>query len=197
MGTGKSCLCARLQAVGREQDDTVSVVSVDEIRKRILTEPSYLRTQGQVCKEFPGISRRDGSIDRQRLAGIVFGSRRAMQVYEGIIEPVIQDELYRLITPREGLVLLEYARLAETRATGLGDTTLLLTCDPDVQMERLLPGDLPEEQVAKRIASQFSSAQKAKALYRRGRYLEIDTTGGISAHDVHQLYDLFSKGARR
>ncbi len=133
----------------------------------------------EVVREFgAGILDPDGTINRKRLAGEVFGKPERLAVLNGLVHPpvfrreqALMDE-YQSVDPR-GITLVEAAILIETGSYKRFDRLILVVCDEAVQVERARHRDgVEREQALARIQRQMPVAEKRKF----ANYV-IDTSG--------------------
>ena len=72
----------------------------------------------------------------------------------------------------------------------LVDRVIVTDCAPDVQRRRLVGGDLPWEQVQKRLGLQATAAATAAALSAQGKkHWVFDTSDAPAEIDYHRLCD--------
>jgi dephospho-CoA kinase len=112
----------------------------------------------------------DGSLRRDVLARIVFSDPQARQKLEAITHPRIRDLWKRQIEQWRGqrvpAACVVIPLLFETNAESEFDATICIACSAATQQERLLERRWNVEQIAQRIAAQFSIDKKiAKASY--------------------------------
>ena len=122
----------------------------------------------------------DGSVDRAALGDLVFADRDARTHLEGIVHPLVSEEIRNRIESlrsRGGdpIVIVDAALLVETGMDRVFDRLIVVTCSEKAQLERLLASrQLTKEEALQRIRSQASSEDKAlRAHYR------IDTDGSL------------------
>ena len=138
--------------------------------------PAYL----EIVSEFgDAIIAPDGSIDRQKLGSVVFADEgRRMRLNEIVHPRVIQaqNELLQeaeAIHP-DGIAIIDAALMIESGGYKRFDKLIVVFCDPETQIERLMHrNQISREDAARRIAAQMSSDEK-----RRYADYEIDTSGG-------------------
>ncbi|HYK88221.1 MAG TPA: dephospho-CoA kinase [Acidobacteriota bacterium] len=122
----------------------------------------------------------NGSIDRRKLGGIVFGDAGRRANLNSIVHPHVREEIFRRIHEYEknspcGIVVVDAALLVESGSYLLYDRLIVVTCDPGLQLSRLIHRDgLTEQQAKARIAAQLPVEEKLKlADYT------IDTSGTL------------------
>jgi len=71
------------------------------------------------------------------------------------------------------LVLFEWALLVEDGLLPLVDKVLLVKCDYETQLNRLIQGDLPQHEILRRINFQLSNNEKEEKIRQSGKSLFI------------------------
>ena len=145
--------------------------------------PGALRLQRLILQEFgDSLRSKEGGIDRQALAALVYSDRRRLAGLKKVLSPVLNGEISRRIKKTRGLVILESALAAEEKLLPLTNfNVLLVDCSRATRLKRLKNGDLPLRQVLKRISLQFPNHKKARAiqvqqrLAGRGDFFRIRT----------------------
>lgn len=133
-----------------------------------------------VGEAFPGTVK-DGVIDRQELARQLAAAPEKFQALESIVHPLVRsreaDFLKRHREADADLVLLDIPLLFEVKAENRVDVIVVVTCDPQVQRERVLarPG-MTEEKLAMILSRQMPDSEKRK----RADFL-VDTGLGLDA----------------
>ena len=122
----------------------------------------------------------DGTLDRERMASIVFADETQRQRLNHILHPFIiarQDEILREWEREDpdGIGIVDAALMIESGGYKRFDKLIVVHCRPEVQLERLmLRNKLTRAEAEQRIASQMS--QEEKQTY--ADYL-IDTSDGF------------------
>ena len=105
----------------------------------------------------------------------------------------LDDKVYE----SKGLVLVEWALLVEDEILDMVDrNVLLVTASRDSQIRRLTGGDLPMEEVIRRIDSQLTNEQKKAYILEyqsqkdQGEFYSFDTTHNPQDNEY---VDLFNK----
>lgn len=129
-------------------------------------------------RAFPGATK-DGVVDRQELSRQLGAEPASFKRLEAIVHPLVRKRERDFLEEeqRSDIVLLDIPLLFETGATDRVDTVVVVTCDPQIQRERVLarPG-MTEEKFNMILARQTPDAEKrAKADYI------IDTGHGIES----------------
>lgn len=150
-------------------------------------------------RAFPGAAK-DGVVDRQELSRQLAAEPAGFKRLEAIVHPLVrkreQDFLEKERRSGSDIVLLDIPLLFETGAIDRADIVVVVTCDPQIQRERVLarPG-MTEEKFKMILARQTPDAEKRA----RADYI-IDTGHGIEAARaqvekiVAELRDRIAKG---
>ena len=121
-------------------------------------------TYRQLVEAFGDVRAADGSIDRKKLGGKVFGNAEAMKRLTDIVWPgiarLLQEELQKLAGER--VVFVEAAVLFEAGWEKLCHKVWTVAVSQEEAVLRLAKrNNLSEEQAKARIASQMSNAERA------------------------------------
>jgi dephospho-CoA kinase len=159
IGSGKSTVAEMLRRAG------IPVLDADRISREV-TAPGG-RAHASVVEEFgPGILLPDGSIDRGKLAGIVFSDPARRSRLEALTHPAILEAMKESLDAlsREGhkAAVVEAALIHESGRAGLFDALILVRCDEETQLRRAMSRDgATREQSLARLRAQMSPESKA------------------------------------
>lgn len=161
MGSGKSCVAGMLRELGAH------IIDADRICFD-LVQPE--KPAWQEIVEFFGkeILQEDGTIDRSKLAKIVFDSLDKKQALEKILHPKVfieEQRLYEEILAKESnaLVVVEAPLLIESGNYRNMDKVVLVSCDEETQIQRLLKRNIwSRDDIIKRLRCQMSFEEKSK-----------------------------------
>lgn len=153
IGSGKSTVCHILKKSG------YPVLSADEIAKQLM-EPGNAGYQA-VVKTFPAaILNQDGSVDRHRLANLIFQNQNYKSMLEAILHPLVKDEMFHQSIAYE-LVFWEVPLLFETDFHKYCDKTLCVISEEATLIQRVMQrSGLTNRQVEERLQAQMSQQQK-------------------------------------
>lgn len=134
IASGKSEVCERFVMAGAE------LVDADEIAREV-TQPGK-ETYRKVVEHFgTDILDEDGFIDRAALGGIVFNDAAKRAVLNELTHPPviagIADRLEVLIA-FDGVVVLDVPLLVEAGVQGGYEAVVVVACDPETQVRRLV-----------------------------------------------------------
>jgi dephospho-CoA kinase len=159
IGSGKSAVSERLAALG-------AVVLDGDKAARAVVEPG---TPGltRIAETFgAGVLRADGSLDRAKLAGIVFSDEGARQKLNAITHPLIHEHILaaeRAAVAARGpdtVVVHDIPLLAEGQRAAEFDAVIVVDVPAGLQVARLAGRGLPEDQARARMAAQATREQR-------------------------------------
>jgi dephospho-CoA kinase len=176
IGCGKSTVAAMMSELG------CHVLNADRMAHALIApgEPAY----DEIRRQFgPNVLAADGSVDRARLAAVVFADAAKLASLNAIVHPLVLRELDRelerlsRIDPH-GVAVIEAALLIESGYNQRLDRLVLVTCTREQQLERLtnpaFGRAMSREQAEKRIAAQMPLDEKRKLAHD-----EIDCSGSL------------------
>lgn len=192
LATGKTFVCEQLKKLG------CYYLNADEIGKQAL-EPKGEAYKDVVHLFGQTILREDGTIDRKRLAAIVFADSQKLKQLTDIVHPIIfkrQDELIQEIASRDphAIIVVEAAVLFEAGSRHRYDVVVVVTCRPEQQIERALARGFTREEAEARIRNQWPQEEKIK----RADFV-VDTSGTEleTIEQVQRLYERLVELERR
>lgn len=159
IGSGKSTVSAALAARGAVVVDADAVV-------RELQAPGGSVLAAMVEHFGPGILQVDGSLDRQKVADVVFGDDEQLKALNAIVHPAVGAEIDRRIEeqrPTDHVVVLDVPLLVESKAY-VTEGTIVVDTDPDIAVERLVTfRNFTEADARARMARQATREQRIGA----------------------------------
>ena len=148
---------------------------------------------------FPG-TMKDGAVDRQELARQLVGSADGFKRLEAIVHPLVRKREAEFIERERQrgspMVLLDIPLLFETGAESRIDVIVVVSCDPQIQRERVLarPG-MTVEKFNMILARQTPDAEKrARADYVIDTGHSIETARKRVAEIVSDLKQRLANG---
>ena len=153
--------------------------SADQAGRKVM-EPSGAAYPAIVARFGPEILAPDKSIDRSALARILFADAAARRFVEGVVHPLVlaalRAEAARLAGEgRTDVFVSESALTFEAGLEGEFDRIVVVYCDPETQIRRLMARDgLGREEALARIGAQMDAREKAE----RADYA-IDSSGPL------------------
>ena len=156
IGSGKRTVSGFLREMG------VTVVDADE-GARAVVEPGTAGLR-QIAEEFGDSVLSKGGLDRQRLAGRVFGDPDALTRLNAILHPLIREWTAERLREAERagaeLVVQDIPLLFENNLESLFEATILVYAPAPVQLERLLARGMDERDARARLAAQLPIEEK-------------------------------------
>ena len=159
IGCGKSSL----SAIFREND--IDIVDADIIARQIYNDEKLLK---KVYDTFGyDIKNEDGSLNRKALGKIVFNDDEKLILLNKLTHPVIRQNVTKEIKEykkqNKKIVVLDAALLVESDYLNFVDKLLVITCNEDIQIERIKKRDnCSTEEALSRIKSQMTQENKVK-----------------------------------
>jgi dephospho-CoA kinase len=187
IGSGKSEVSRRLASYG------ALIIDADQVAREVV-EPG---TPGlaQVVDAFgTDVLASDGTLDRPRLAEIVFGDDALRAKLNAIIHPLVRDRIRELEAGAEtGAVVVEAVPLiAENGMAGLYDLVIVVDVSPRIQEDRLARDrGMTREQVAARVAAQASREDRLAIAD-----IVLDNSGSLDELD-REVGELWTEVCRR
>lgn len=137
------------------------IIDADLLSREIY---DYEDVLGEMRSSFPE-SIIDGKIDRKILGSIVFSDKTRLSDLNRISHKKIHELVCQALENNkdEDLVVVDAALLLEAKFDSLVDKVVLVYCDEEKQVERLINRDsISREDALKRIESQMSQEEKKK-----------------------------------
>jgi len=173
IAVGKTFVCEVLAELG-------AFVLDADLTAREVVEPN---TKGLklIIKNFGReVLQPDGTLDRINLGAIVFADEEKRQLLNSIVHPLVIEKQNDWLAQKElekpdAIAVIDAALMIESGGYKRFDCLIVVWCDSDIQLERLiLRNNLSKEEALKRIKSQMPQEEKK-------RYADflIDTSEGF------------------
>ena len=170
IGSGKSLVAQRLISLGYD------VFSCDEIYKDIIKSPTYIQ---KIENLFPEVVIRH-SIDRTKLATLIFNDEDKRKIINAIAHPMIMQQLYTAMEKcNKPLVFAEVPLLFEGGFDKDFDKIIVILRDEALRIDGVLNrlgSTVTKTDVIKRIASQFDYKVESLNKYNNIFILENNTS---------------------
>ncbi|CEN79680.1 dephospho-CoA kinase [Paraclostridium sordellii] len=171
IGCGKSSLSKILK------DNSLDIIDADIISREIMSNNKLLEEVFKVFGE--DVKEKDGTLNRKKLASIVFSDDKKLVALNDITHPAIKNEIKRRIKDIENkgrnIVIVDAALLIEGKFLDLIDKLIVITCDEKEQLNRVMHRDNSNmDEALNRISSQMNQDEKVKF----GDYI-IDNSGSL------------------
>lgn len=173
IAVGKSHVCEVFRELG------CYVLDADQTAREVV-KPG---TKGliRIVEAFgSGVLQASGELDRKKLGAIVFADKDKRERLNAIVHPLVieaQDEWIRSVEARDpnGLAIIDAALMIESGGYKRFDKLVVVWCEPDIQLQRLMKRDgLSKEDAEARIRAQMPQEEKK----RFADHL-IDTSAGF------------------
>lgn len=163
IGTGKSTVTRILRQAG------IPVVDADVLAREVVRAGT--EGHSEVIQAFgPASIDSNGELNRKEIGMKVFNDRAKLEVLERIIHPRVRalclQEKTQLAAAGNTMAVYDVPLLFEKKLEDTFDQVVVVTCDPQVQINRLMKRDgLSEDEAIRRIAAQLPLEQKVKAAH--------------------------------
>lgn len=185
IAVGKSFVCDVFRELG------CYVLDADQVARDVVAPGT--RGLKAVIREFgEAMLAADGSLDRSKLASIIFADEEKRLLLNSIIHPLVFESQNAWLAAREaedpgGIAIVDAALMIESGGYKRYDQLIVVWCEPTIQLERLMSRNaLPEAEAKKRIAAQMPQTEKK----RYAKFL-IDTSNGFedTRRQVREVYE--------
>lgn len=159
IGCGKSSLSELLMS------KNIDVIDADIISREIMYDKELLEI---IFYEFgTEIKNNDGTLNRKKLGNIVFNDDGMLMKLNSITHPAIKrkinDRIIDISNQGKNIVVIDAALLIEGKFLDLVDKLVVITCNEEVQLNRVVNRDnMTKEEALKRINSQMKQDEKIK-----------------------------------
>jgi len=185
IAVGKSFVCDVFRELG------CYVLDADQVARDVVAPGT--RGLKAVIREFgEAMLAADGSLDRSKLASIIFADEEKRLLLNSIIHPLVFESQNAWLAAREaedpgGIAIVDAALMIESGGYKRYDQLIVVWCEPTIQLERLMSRNaLPEAEAKKRIAAQMPQTEK-----KRYAKCLIDTSNGFedTRRQVREVYE--------
>lgn len=159
IGCGKSSLSELLMS------KNIDVIDADIISREIMYDKELLEI---IFYEFgTEIKNNDGTLNRKKLGNTVFNDDDMLIKLNSITHPAIKrkinDRIIDISNQGKNIVVIDAALLIEGKFLDLVDKLVVITCNEEVQLNRVVNRDnMTKEEALKRINSQMKQDEKIK-----------------------------------
>jgi dephospho-CoA kinase len=174
----------------------VDVIDADH-QARLVLSPGTPEVEAVYARFGAVLRRPNGELDRAALGRLVFGDEAALRDLEAIVHPAVHPRILRAMERAAGrgarAVVIEAIKLVEGGLAELCDEVWLVTCTPEVQLERLLERGDPTGDARQRVAAQADIVDRLRPSATR----VVDASGdpATTREMVDALLDEALRGA--
>ena len=161
IAVGKSFVCDVLR------EAAVHVLDADQTARDVVA-PGTKGLAGIVEAFDYEILRPDGSLDRAKMAKLVFSDEAKRKLLNSIVHPLVMEAQDRWITEVEasdpnGIAVVDAALMIESGGYKRFDKIVVVWCRPEIQFARLMDrSGLDEREAKQRIAAQMPQDEKKR-----------------------------------
>ena len=160
IGSGKSAAATILKGLG------LKIIDLDQITHDLMkpSELGYIEIKKEFGEKYIGTK---GAIDRKLLREEIFSSLDLKKRIESILHPIIFEECSKQLNKlkHEKYIVLVIPLLFETKNyISLIDESLLIDCDLETQIERVIKRDNVSNALANRIIKNQMNRQEKQLL---------------------------------
>jgi dephospho-CoA kinase len=160
LASGKSFVGEALETLG------CKLIEADKLGHEVLL-PGGAAYDGVVREFGRGILNPDGTIDRKKLALVVFADKERLHLLNSLVHPQVHklaDDLMARYFAEDphAIVVVEAAIHIETGGYKRFDKLILVVCDEQQQIERAMHRGATREEAIARLRSQMKLAEKRK-----------------------------------
>lgn len=188
IGTGKSTVSSIFAELG------AYIIDWDILGHQVAQpgKPAWQQIVDSFGKE---VLNEDKTINRQKVAQIVFNNPEKLNKLNSIVHPAISNEDQRLVEERtksdpKGLIIKDIPLLLEggpELARLIVNKIIVIYCSPDVQLKRLIARGMSEEDARNRIKNQVPVKEKT-------RYADFVINNDGSLEETRkQVQEIYSK----
>lgn len=157
IGSGKTTIVNYIQTKG------YPVYIADDAGKKVMQQPKIIQ---QINTIFEGkVLLDDGSLDRSKIASLVFNDEQLLSALNQIVHPAValDFEEFKKQNSDQPLIFKEAAILFESGSYKDCDATILITAPVDVRIDRVMQRDgISKEAVLQRMKNQLTDEEKQK-----------------------------------
>ncbi len=181
IGSGKSTVADYLRAKG------ISVIDADKMAKSLTDKDTPIMEK--IKQSFGNVFFEDGSLDRKKLAEIIFSDMDKKIILEDLITKKVVDDIIIKIDDlrkenKEGITIIDAPLLFEFGLNEIMDENWLITANMELRINRVMARDsvIPEA-VISRIKAQMTDFEKAEKAD-----IIIDNDGSLE--ELHKKIDV-------
>lgn len=155
IGSGKSTVAKILTDLG------AVVIDADVIAREVL-EPGQIGYENTILAFGESVLSESGSIDRKKLAELVFHNPDQLAKLEAIIHPAVIDRVAQIreSLPDTSIVVYDTPLMFEKQLQGQFDKVLIVSADIELRRSRLLERGLELNDINARMANQATDEQR-------------------------------------
>jgi dephospho-CoA kinase len=158
IGSGKTTVCHVFELLG------TPVFEADNVAKKLLNTDEIIKSE-LVHLFGPDIFNPDGTLNRKKLAGIIFNNPIQLTKMNQLVHPAVRKEFSKWTQQNEDFpyIIHEAAILFESGFYRMMDFTILVSAPEEERIKRVMKRErVSKKEVMERIKHQFSDEKKQK-----------------------------------
>lgn len=108
----------------------------------------------------------DGSVDRPRLAEVIFADDEARRRLEAAIHPLVRERFQEIAAAADGVVVYEATLLVEAGRASEFDLVISVESSPEAQLERAVGRGMEEASARARLEAQGDGETRRQGAHR-------------------------------
>lgn len=145
--------------------NNIDIVDADIVARNIFEDKDLLNKVFSIFGE--NIKNNDGSLNRKALGNIVFNDDKKLMTLNNLAHPKIKENILNKVKEYKNqgkkIVVIDAALLIEDNYLHHIDKLILVTCEKEIQIKRIIARDnCTEQEAISRINSQMSQDDKVK-----------------------------------
>lgn len=204
IGAGKTYVTNKFMELAKDKKISAFNLDLDLIAHSILKDlpqPKYQQIRQSIVQEFgKKVKNSDGSINRKVLGEVVFNDQEKLKRLNDMLHQSLLVRIRRELYRKKGLIFCNAALIAEAGMSYLSNNNVcLVKTDKNSQEKRLLKRELTQNQIERRLKSQYSYAQKKSSLKKIiqrdnfGQIWEIDNSTNVSEDEIEKKFNQIIK----
>ena len=159
--------CGKSSVIQIFKKNAIAIIDLDVIAREVV-EPNTQALSELVAHFGNGILNDDQSLDREALRQVLFENNANQKIIEEILHPKILEKMQMEIKKvKNRLVVIEVPLLVEQNLSNLFDRAIVVDCDEQNQLKRLLKRENIDEKLAKTMISAQASRKQRLALSKK------------------------------
>ena len=159
--------CGKSSVIQIFKKNAIAIIDLDVIAREVV-EPNTQALSELVAHFGNGILNDDQTLNREALRQVLFENNANQKIIEEILHPKILEKMQmgieKLNVP---LVVVEVPLLVEQNLSNLFDRAIVVDCDEQNQLKRLLKRENIDEKLAKTMISAQASRKQRLALSKK------------------------------
>jgi len=159
--------CGKSSVIQIFKKNAIAIIDLDVIAREVV-EPNTQALSELVAHFGNGILNDDQTLNREALRQVLFENNANQKIIEEILHPKILEKMQMEIKKvKNRLVVIEVPLLVEQNLSNLFDRAIVVDCDEQNQLKRLLNRKNMDEKLAKTMISAQASRKQRLALSKK------------------------------